>query len=424
MSTHSRPPTPDSASAQRSPLAGRRVALGVTGSIAAYKGVAIASALTQGGAVVDVVMTPEATRLVQPLSFEAISHRPVASDMSQLDPHGQIAHVAIGHAADVLVIAPATAHSIAKLALGLADDLVSATALSTGAPMVLAPAMETNMWQHPATQGHIETLRARGWTIVEPESGYLASGSLGEGRLAAPDRVVDAVRYVLGRGGDLAGWRVAVTAGGTREPIDPVRYISNRSSGKMGYAVAQAARDRGAGVTLISSVALATPYGARLVEVERAVDMRDAVVGLFGEIDALVMAAAVADYQPAEPADEKLKKTTRAMALELAPTPDILAEAAERRGEGRRPLLVGFAAETENLVENARAKLADKRLDLVVANDVSRGDSGFASDFNKVTIVRRDGTERDLALLPKLEVAHHVWDEVLQLREQRRELAE
>lgn len=394
-------------------LAGRRIALGVTGSIAAYKGVAITSALTQEGAAVDVVMTPEATRLVQPLSFEAISHRPVASDMFQLDAQGQIAHVAIGHAVDVLVIAPATAHSIAKLALGLADDLVSATALSTLAPVVLAPAMETNMWKHPATQGHIETLRARGWTIVEPESGYLASGALGDGRLAAPERVVDAVRYVLGRGGDLAGWRVAVTAGGTREPIDPVRYISNRSSGKMGYAVAQAARDRGAGVTLISSVALETPYGARLVEVERAVEMRDAVVGLLHEIDALVMAAAVADYQPAEPADEKLKKTRQAMALDLAATPDILAEAAERRGEGRRPLLVGFAAETENLVENARGKLADKRLDLVVANDVSRSDSGFASDFNKVTMIRRDGTERELSLLPKLDVAHHVWDEVL-----------
>lgn len=397
----------------RSPLNGRRVALGVTGSIAAYKAVAITSALTQEGAAVDVVMTPEASRLVQPLSFEAISHRSVASDMFELDPQGQIAHVAIGHGVDVLVIAPATAHSIAKLALGLADDLVSATALSTVAPVVLAPAMETNMWRHPATQGHIETLRARGWTIVEPESGYLASGALGDGRLAAPERVVDAVRYVLGRGGDLAGWRVAVTAGGTREPIDPVRYISNRSSGKMGYAVAQAARDRGAGVTLISSVALETPYGARLVEVERAVEMRDAVVGLLQEIDALVMAAAVADYQPAEPADEKLKKTSQAMALDLAPTPDILAEAAERRGEGRRPLLVGFAAETENLVENARGKLADKRLDLVVANDVSRSDSGFASDFNKVTMIRRDGTERELSLLPKLDVAHHVWDEVL-----------
>src|SRR6266545_4811575 len=277
--------------ASRNPVEGRRIALGVTGSIAAYKAVGIASALTQHGALIDVVMTSEATRLVRPLSFEAITHRPAAADMFELDADGGIRHVTIGRAAEAFVVAPATAHSIAKLALGLADDMVSATALSCAAPCILAPAMETNMWRHPATQEHVRTLRDRGWTVVEPETGHLASGSVGEGRLAEPDAIVGAVRQALGRDGDLAGWRVAVTAGGTREPLDPVRYITNRSSGKMGYAVAEAARDRGAAVTLITTVDLQPPFGAKVVNVERAIEMRDRVLELLPDVDALVMAA-------------------------------------------------------------------------------------------------------------------------------------
>ncbi|MBM2811423.1 MAG: bifunctional 4'-phosphopantothenoylcysteine decarboxylase/phosphopantothenoylcysteine synthetase [Chloroflexi bacterium] len=400
----------------RNPLRGRRVALGVTGSIAAYKAVAIASSLTQQGALVDVVMTPEATRLVQPLSFQAITHRPVAWDMFELLAATEIGHVSIGHGADLLVVAPATAHSIAKLALGLADDMLGTTALATLAPGLIAPAMETNMWLHPATQGHLATLRARGWTVVEPESGHLASGASGEGRLAPPEMIVDVAKHLLAQGGDLSGWRVIVTAGGTREPIDPVRYVSNRSSGKMGYAAAEAARDRGAVVTLITTTGQQPPAGITTVDVEQATKMRDAVVAAFAEIDVLVMAAAVADYAPIEIAPDKIKKSGSSMLLELALTPDILGEVAGLGSNGQRPLIVGFAAETENLVENARAKLARKRLDLIVANDVSQPGGVFASDANKVTMIRSDGTSIDLPLLPKIDVAHALWDEVLAAR--------
>jgi phosphopantothenoylcysteine decarboxylase/phosphopantothenate--cysteine ligase len=408
------PPTPNPQPPARNPLAGRRIALGVTGSIAAYKAAAIASSLTQQGALVDVVMTPEAVQLIQPLSFQAITHRPVAADMFHLLAETEIGHVSIGHAAEAFVIAPATAHSIAKLALGLADDMVATTALATLAPVVLAPAMETNMWRHPATQAHVNTLRERGWTIVEPESGHLASGMVGEGRLAAPERIVDTVKHVLARGGDLSGRHVAITAGGTREPIDPVRFISNRSSGKMGYALAEAARDRGATVTLVTTVDLPAPVGTKIINVERALELRDAVMSLLPEIDVLVMAAAVADYQPQQAAAEKIKKSSDARTLELAPTADILAEAVRRRGEASRPIIVGFAAETENLLANARSKLVGKRVDLIVANDVAREGSGFASDFNKVTILRA-GAEIDLPLLPKIDVSHRVWDEILQV---------
>jgi phosphopantothenoylcysteine decarboxylase/phosphopantothenate--cysteine ligase len=400
----------------RNPLEGRRVALGVTGSIAAYKAVAIASGLTQQGALVDVVMTPEATRLVQALSFQAITHRPVALDMFQLLAETEIGHVSIGRAADAFAVAPATAHTIAKLALGLADDMVATTALATRAPCLLAPAMETNMWRHPATQGHVSTLRNRGWRIVEPESGRLASGARGEGRLASPELIVDTLKHMLAAGGDLTGWRVAVTAGGTREPIDPVRYISNRSSGKMGYAIAEAARDRGASVILISTTGASAPVGVDLQPVERAVEMRDAVMRAIDEIDVLVMAAAVADYQPAKAAATKIKKRDGLASVELEPTPDILTEVSTRRGAGRRPILVGFAAETNDLIPQARTKLTEKRLDLLVANDVTLEGSGFGSDDNKVTILGRDGVEIDVPLLPKIEVAHLLWDQISGLR--------
>jgi phosphopantothenoylcysteine decarboxylase/phosphopantothenate--cysteine ligase len=400
----------------RNPLEHRRVALGVTGSIAAYKAVGIASVLTQQGALVDVVMTPEAIRLVQALSFEAITHRPACADMFELDADGGIRHVTVGRAAEVFVVAPATAHSIAKLALGLADDMVSATALSCAAPGVLAPAMETNMWQHPATRDHVRILRERGWTIVEPEVGHLASGAVGEGRLADPEAIVGAVKQVLGRAGDLAGWRVAVTAGGTREPLDPVRYLSNRSSGKMGYAVAESARDRGATVTLITSAALPQPFGVKAVAVDQAAQMRDAVMSVLPEVDALVMAAAVADYRPIAAAGQKIKKHAERLSLDLTLTSDILDEVMESKVDGRRPLVVGFAAETADLVANARKKLQGKRLDLVVANDVSLEGSGFDSDFNKVVMLRRDGSETELPLLPKMDVAHRLWDEALALR--------
>ncbi len=399
----------------RNPLAGRRVALGVTGSIAAYKAVSIASSLTQQGALVDVVMTPEAAQLVQPLSFQAITHRPVALDMFHLLAETEIGHVSIGRAADIFVVAPATAHTIAKLALGLADDMVATTALATRAPCVLAPAMETGMWRHPTTQQHVATLRQHGWHVVEPESGHLASGVRGEGRLAPPELIVDVLKHILARSGDLAGLRVVITAGGTREPIDPVRYLSNRSSGKMGYAVAEAARDRGAEVTLISTTGAPGPAGTIVQAVERAVEMRDAVVQALAEADVLVMAAAVADYQPVKAAAAKIKKREGLPSIELEPTPDILAEVSRARRAGGRPLVVGFAAETNDVLANARAKLAEKQPDLLVANDVTLEGSGFGTDTNKVTILDRSGAVHNLPLLPKLEVAHEIWDRVLVL---------
>jgi phosphopantothenoylcysteine decarboxylase/phosphopantothenate--cysteine ligase len=412
-------PSPDQ---HPTPLVGARVVLGVTGSIAAYKAVALASGLTQAGAVVDVIMTREAQELVRPLAFQAITHRPVLTDMFHLLAETEIGHVTLGHAADVLVIAPATAHTLARLALGLADDLLTTTALATRAPLVLAPAMETNMLLHPATQGHLATLRARGAYVVEPGHGRLASGHVGPGRLAEPEAILDAVRLVLARRGDLAGWRVVVTAGGTQEPIDPVRVLANRSSGKMGYALATAARDRGAEVTLVSApTTLPVPAGVRLVRVETAAEMCDAVLAAITDADALVMAAAVADFQVAERRPAKIKKGAAGLVLELVPTPDILAAVAARRaagGVGRNGALVtvGFAAESEDLLANARDKLRRKALDLIVANDVTQEGSGFGTDTNQVVLLDRWGAEELLPLLPKIEVAHHIWDRVLALR--------
>jgi phosphopantothenoylcysteine decarboxylase / phosphopantothenate---cysteine ligase len=399
-----------------SPVAGARVVLGVTGSIAAYKAVALASALTQGGALVDVIMTREATELVRPLSFQAITHRPAYTDLFHLLAETEIGHVTLGHAADVVVVAPATAHTLARLALGLGDDLLATTVLASRAPLVLAPAMETNMLFHPATQGHLATLRERGALIVEPGHGHLASGAVGAGRLAEPETILDAIRGVLARRGDLAGWRVVATAGGTQEPIDPVRVIANRSSGKMGYAVAEAARDRGAAVTLITApTALRPPGGVAVVRVATAAEMCDAVLAATADADALVMAAAVADFQVGERRGAKIKKNGRGLTLELVPTPDILNAVAARPAPARL-IVVGFAAESEDVLANARGKLRRKHLDLIVANDVTQEGSGFGTDTNQVALLDRWGGEDLLPLLPKLEVAHQIWDRVQVLR--------
>jgi phosphopantothenoylcysteine decarboxylase/phosphopantothenate--cysteine ligase len=383
----------------------------VSGSIAAYKAVALASALVQQGAEVDVLMTPEATRFVQPLSFGAITHRQVVVDPFELQGGG-IPHVTIGQAAAAFVVAPATAHTIARLALGLGDDAVTMTALSTVAPGVLAPGMETHMWQHQATRGHVDTLIRRGWTLVEPGVGHLASGASGPGRMAEPERIVDVLRWVLGRAGDLAGRTVVVTAGGTREPLDPVRYLSNRSSGKMGYALAQAARDRGASVVLVTTADLGRLEGVSMVAVERAEEMQSAVLDLTPRADALVMAAAVADYRPETSATNKIKKGRAAVSLRLSATADIIAEAVTQRGEASLPILVAFAAETQDLIANARDKLRRKRVDMIVANDVSLTGAGFGSDDNAASVLRADGSQLDLGLMPKLALAHAIWDEV------------
>ncbi len=396
-------------------LHGKTVVLGVTGSIAAYKAAILASQAVQAGAEVHVVMTEAATHMVGPPTFAALTHRPVVTDFWETRGTADIAHVTLGRAADLVLIAPLSANTLAKLALGLADNELTALCLSTRAPLVLAPAMETGMWQHPATQAHVETLRGRGAHIVAPGGGYLASGASGQGRLADPDVILDAARYILGRGGDLQGRRIVVTAGGTREAIDPVRYVTNQSSGKMGLALAEAARDRGAHVTLIHTTDATPPYGVSEVRVVSAADLDAAVLDHLPVTDALIMAAAPADFTPARPADQKIKKThdnVGGLTLELTRTRDILRDVADWRAAhdtDRRRVVVGFAAETQNLVENARAKLAAKDLDLNVANPVPQT---FGSDLVQATLLYRSGAVVPLDPMPKDDLADRILDEV------------
>jgi phosphopantothenoylcysteine decarboxylase/phosphopantothenate--cysteine ligase len=392
-------------------LQNKRIILGVTGGIAAYKTATVCSRLVQAGAVVDVVMTGAAQRFITPLTFQALTHRPVYTDIFDIPDGENIPHIALADAADLLVIAPATANTIGKLANGLVDNLLMAVALATPAPMLIAPAMETDMWQHPATQANLEKLRAWGVTLVGPAEGRLASGAVGPGRMVEPDEIVDMARVVLARQGDLAGQHVVVTAGGTHEAIDPVRFISNRSTGKMGYAVAQVARDRGAQVTLISTVHLPAPVGVNLIQLDSARDMLAAVLESTREADMLIMAAAVADFRPTTAAAQKIKKEskTAGFTLELARNPDILAEVAKQKSAGYGPrITVGFAAETEDLLANAQGKLARKKLDLIVANDVSASDAGFAVDTNRVTLLAADGSVEELPLMSKIEVAEAI----------------
>lgn len=419
-------------------LLNRHVLVGICGGIASYKAVELVSRLQQAGALVDVIMSERAEEFVRPLTFSTMSHRPVYTDL--WEPSGRAAetHIALGEEAEVFVVLPATANTLAKLAHGIADNMLTAVALATKAPLVLAPAMHSTMYTHPATRANLATLRERGAYIVEPEVGRLASGEVGVGRLPETAALLGAIQLVLGRKGDLAGRRVVVTAGGTQEPIDPVRFVGNRSSGKMGYALAVEARDRGADVILISGpVALDAPYGVEVRRVETALQMRDAVFDAVKEADALVMSAAVADYRPAEVAAQKLKKEGQGaqevdseggFTLRLARNPDILGELAaateESEGAGsisgenrprRRLVRVGFAAETSNVLTYARGKLAAKRLDLLIANDVSRSDSGFGSETNKVYIFHADGTMEDLPVMPKTGVAAAIWDRVVHL---------
>lgn len=413
----------------------RRVIVGVCGGIASYKAVELVSRLQQAGAVVDVIMSERAEEFVRSLTFSTMSHRPVYSDL--WEPSGQAAeiHIALAEAADLLAVVPATANTIARLAHGVADNMLTAVALATQAPILLAPAMHHHMYTHPATQANLDVLRERGVVIVEPEVGRLASGEVGVGRLPETSVLLGAIRATLGRDGDLAGRRVVVTAGGTHEPIDPVRFVGNRSSGKMGYALATEARDRGAHVTLISGpVALEAPYGMDVTRVETAAQMRAAVLATVNEADALIMSAAVADYRPAQVAAQKLKKEGLGGAqayqmgdefsLNLVRTPDILGElTAQFDGQPRQPglrkapLRVGFAAETSDLVTYAHAKLAAKHLDLLVANDVSRADSGFGSDTNKVLLFHANGEMEDLPVLSKAEVAALIWDRIVPMLE-------
>ncbi|MHB1356717.1 MAG: bifunctional phosphopantothenoylcysteine decarboxylase/phosphopantothenate--cysteine ligase CoaBC [Anaerolineae bacterium] len=398
-------------------LQGARIVLGVTGGIAAYKAVDLCSKLVQAGAEVQVIMTPSAVHFIAPLTFQTLSRRPVASDMFQLLRDTDMAHISLAAWAQVLVIAPATANTIAKLAHGLADNLLTSTALACPAPLVLAPAMDADMWDNPITLQNVEALVARGTILVGPDEGRLASGRIGAGRLAPIEQLLAAIRLTLGRSGKLSGRKVWVTAGGTQEPLDPVRYLGNRSSGRMGFALAEAARDMGADVTLVSApTGLARVHGVRLISVRTAEEMLRAVMDGLSEIEVLVMSAAVADYRPAQVAKQKIKKGSDDLDLKLERTTDILAAVADARQAGGRPrFVVGFAAETENLLANAATKMQRKQLDMIVANDVSSSDSGFEVEQNRVTLLLPDGTQESWPLLPKAEVAERILERIAAL---------
>jgi phosphopantothenoylcysteine decarboxylase / phosphopantothenate---cysteine ligase len=389
-------------------LEGKSIVLGVTGGIAAYKAAALCSALVKAGSLVDVILTGAACEFVAPLTFQALTRRPVVTEMFALLAETEIGHVSLAKRADLLLIAPATANTVAKMAAGLADNMLTTTALATPAPILLAPAMESQMWDNPLTQANLDRLRRlRDVIVVGPAEGRLASGASGVGRMAEPDDILDAARWVLGRRGPLAGRRVVVTSGGTREPLDPVRYLGNRSSGQMGNALAYAARDLGAQVILIRTTGGPTPYGVEPVEVETAAEMAMAVMAALPAADVLLMAAAVADYRPVSVAEQKIKKGEGDLAVQLERTADILSRVAQERRPDQ--LIVGFAAETENLVANARAKLEKKQLDLIVAND-ARQAMGAAT--NQVTLITAQGEIERWPVLVKEALAERLLDRV------------
>ncbi len=394
-------------------LEGKQVVVGVTGGIAAYKAAEVVSRLRQLGAEVHVIMTRAATQLVGPLTFQTLSGNPVLTDLFAEPKRWNVEHIALADRADLLLIVPATANILGKLASGIADDYLSTTVMATAAPVVLAPAMHHRMWQNPVVQENVQRLRRLGYEIIEPEHGRLASGGVGMGRLPDPPVIVEAVVRLLGGRRDLDGLKVLVTAGPTRERLDPVRYLSNFSSGKMGYALAAAACRRGAQVILISGpVVLEPPTGVELVAVESAEEMAAEVRRRVGEVKVVVMAAAVADYRPAEPSTRKLKRGPDELALRLVPNADILASL---RTQKKDLFLVGFAAETEDLVANARAKLERKHLDLICANRVDLPGCGFGSDTNALTLIDRRGRVVEIPLQDKLKVAHAVWDHVVRM---------
>jgi phosphopantothenoylcysteine decarboxylase/phosphopantothenate--cysteine ligase len=396
-------------------LSGRRLILGVTGSIAAYKAADLASKLTQAGAQVDVILSQSATRFVSPITFLSVTGRPAYTDGDLWGPDAHVLHVGIALQAHLLVIAPATANTIAKLACGQADTLLTLTALAVRCPLLISPAMDGGMFEHPATQANIATLLHRGAILAGPAEGRMASGQFGLGRMLEPSEILGHIRLALAREGPLAGRRIVVTAGGTHEPIDPVRVVANRSSGKQGFALAQAALDRGAAVTLITGPsALETPVGAERIDVQTAADMSEAVLSASADADALLMAAAVSDFRPSEPSKEKIKRTPGGLSIRLDPTDDILVRVAAVRKETKHPaVVVGFAAESQDLVANARAKLNAKGLSLIVANDINAPDAGFAVDTNRVTLIDAHGTLQELPLMTKAEVAAAILERVI-----------
>jgi phosphopantothenoylcysteine decarboxylase / phosphopantothenate---cysteine ligase len=396
-----------------------RITLGVTGGVAAYKAAELVRRLQQDGFSVQVVMTRGAREFVTPLTFAALSGQKVITDLfaesgGEANLESAIEHIAVAQRTDLLLVAPATADILAKFARGIADDFLTTLYLASTAPVVVAPAMNVNMWNHAATQENVEMLRARGVKIVDPDEGYLACGMTGAGRLAGQAAILAAVHETLQAARDLAGEKVLVTAGPTRENVDPVRYFSNRSSGKMGYAVAEAASKRGARVILVSGpTSLEAPAGVERIDVQSAAEMQRAVLEKVADCSIAIFAAAVADYRPSEPAAEKIKRDKESMTIALEPTPDILASVTQNKGDR---FIVGFAAETEHVAENARKKLAAKNADLIVANDVTAEGAGFDHDTNVVTLFARDGRDLALPRMSKSEVAQRILDEVARLR--------
>ncbi len=398
------------------PLQGKRIVLGVSGSVAAYKAADLASKLTQAGALVDVVLSEGAERFVTALTFASLTGRKAHTSLWEGDAH--VAHVGLGEGADLLLIAPCSANTLAKLAAGQADNLLTLTALAARCPVLVAPAMDGGMFEHPATQANLQTLRQRGVQILGPAQGRMASGLVGLGRMLEPAEILGHARLALSRNGPLAGKHLVVSAGGTQEPLDPVRYLSNRSSGKQGFALAQAALDLGARVSLVvgaTAAALSTPTGAERTDVETAAQMAEAVLELSRVADVLIMAAAVADFRPRQVQAHKIKKGALPR-IELEHTQDILLAVAEqRRRVGRPAVVVGFAAESEDLLKNAQEKLERKRLSMIVANDISAPDAGFAVDTNRVTLLLPGGVVEPLPLMRKQEVAEVVLARVVGL---------
>ncbi|MGZ9235556.1 MAG: bifunctional phosphopantothenoylcysteine decarboxylase/phosphopantothenate--cysteine ligase CoaBC [Anaerolineales bacterium] len=400
-------------------LSNKRISLGVTGSIAAYKGADLASRLTQAGAQVDVILTGAAEKFVTPLTLQSLTGRRAYTDKDLWGNEAHVLHVGLGHAADLLVIAPCTANTIAKLAHGQADNLLAVTALAMRSPLLIAPAMDGGMYDHPATQENVEILKKRGATFIGPAEGHLASGLSGVGRMLETTEIIGHIRVILGQNGPLAGKKVVITAGGTQEPLDPVRVITNRSSGKQGYALAQAALEMGAQVTLITTpTSLMIPVGAQVIPVETAKQMLEAVLDESAKSDALIMAAAVADFRPKDMAKDKIKKEGGISQITLEATEDILKTVAGQRSGKECPrVVVGFAAESQNLLENAAHKLKSKGLDFIAANDISASGAGFAVDTNRVTLLFADGRNESLPLMSKTEVAEVILGWVSKLLE-------
>ena len=402
-------------------LKGKKIVLGVTGGIAVYKAVDLVSRLRKQGCQVRVVMTEHAQQFVTPLTFKEISGNQVAVSMWSANQEFNVEHIALANWADAFLVAPATANIIAKMTYGLADDLLSTTLLAAQAPIVVCPAMNTGMYENPATQANIAKLKERGVTVMPPAVGKLACGTSGAGRLPEPQAIVEFMSaFFAKREGDLRGLKVLVTAAGTREPIDPVRFVGNRSSGKMGYAVAQMAAERGAEVLLVSGPsALAIPANVKTVKVETTNEMLEACLAAYDDVDIVVKAAAVADYRPRDVADQKIKKKTDdALTVVMDKNPDILKTLG---GKKTHQVLVGFAAETQNLLENARDKVVKKNLDMIVANDVTAAGAGFNADTNIVKFLFADGEVRSLEQMPKVDVANCILDEALKIRRQRAE---